>query len=92
MLSGEVEISAYQMAVANAAAKGGLDDMVDGRNPVNQPGCIKPYNMTINNGINYQPQLVSRISSINSSATIYRGSVVPIQLAILLFTGCRLIS
>ena len=29
----------------------------------NHPGCIKPV---LNNGINYQPQLVSRISSINS--------------------------
>ena len=31
----------------------------------NHLGCIKPV---VNNGINYQPQLVSRISSINSNS------------------------
>ena len=34
-------------------------------NPANHLGCIKPV---VNNGINYQPQLVCRISSINSSS------------------------
>ena len=36
---------------------------VDGRNPKQPPGMYKTLK---NNGINYQPQLVSRISSINS--------------------------
>ena len=37
---------------------------VDGRNPKQPPGMCKT---PVNNGINYQPQLVSRISSINST-------------------------
>ena len=41
-----------------------------GRNPANHLRCMKPV---VNNGINYQPQLVSRISSINS---ISRGALV----------------
>ena len=41
-----------------------LGRTVDGSEiPNNHLGCIKPV---VNNGINYQPQLVSRISSINS--------------------------
>ena len=35
-------------------------DTVDGRNPAPPLGCKNP----VNNGINYQPQLVSRIYSI----------------------------
>ena len=39
---------------------------VDGRNPKQPPGMYKTH---VNNGINYQPQQVSRISSISSRGT-----------------------
>ncbi len=41
-------------------------DTVDGSNPAITTWAV--YNL-VNNGINYQPQLVSRISSINSTNT-----------------------
>ena len=51
------------MAVANQIFFFG-DHRVDGRNPA-APGTLDVKN-PVNNGINNQPQLVSRISSINS--------------------------
>ena len=44
-------------------------DTVNGRYPA-PPGIYKTLQINANNGINYQPQLVSRISSINSISHI----------------------
>ena len=44
---------------------------VDGRHPA-PPGI---YQTTLNNGINYQHQLVSRISSINSISNFFTSGV-----------------
>ena len=41
----------------------GLSGTVDGRDPKQPPGM---YKNLVNSGRNYQPQLVSQISSINS--------------------------